>query len=280
MAAPIDLWLKAHGAGERALARDLAGYFSDQAERIAGKLADVDNPTLANVAGLLDEADETAALLDVVMPHIAQLTSAGAEAILKKYRTKKTASGLYLLKADELGFESYDPAKERDPADYIPDSLPEYMYEGILKSLGKLEEQPYWKAIQAGTNEQISMVIGKGIEDGINGKQMAKLILKELGGDAAKTRAEAIARTETTGAMNAGHQVGYEDLAEDGLITGKTWLSVSDDRTRESHDEMNDETVGVKDKFSNGSDYPGDPSLPAEERVNCRCTTIAAIADV
>lgn len=279
MARPVDLWLKAHGAGERALARDLQSYFAGQAERAADAMADIRKPSTGDLAGLLNEADETALLLDVVMPHVATLAGSTAEGTVKKYT--KAASGLW-LKA-EFSLSGVDSSKKPTPEDYIPDDLPAYLKDAILDFMGELEERPYWKLVQAGTNEQISMVVAKGLEDGLSGSEMAKEILKQLGGNASKARAEAIARTETTGAMNAGHQAGYEYLAEDELLTGKTWLVIDDDRLRESHADLSEVTVGVNEDFDVGGNpapYPGHYSLPAEERVNCRCTTIAAIADV
>lgn len=43
----------------------------------------------------------------------------------------------------------------------------------------------------------------------------------------------------------------------------KTWHSVSDRRTRAEHRAMNGETVGIRDRFSNGLEYPNEPG--------CRC---------
>ena len=40
---------------------------------------------------------------------------------------------------------------------------------------------------------------------------------------------------------------------------------------------MDGETVGLDEKFSNGADYPGDLSLPADEAVNCHCTMDVAV---
>ena len=46
---------------------------------------------------------------------------------------------------------------------------------------------------------------------------------------------------------------------------------------RDSHVAMDGETVGLDEKFSNGADYPGDLSLPADEAVNCHCTMDVAV---
>src|SRR4029077_4434864 len=81
-------------------------------------------------------------------------------------------------------------------------------------------------------------------------------------------RALLIARTETTSAANA--------AALDGFRAGgapyKGWLSVQDDRVRESHQDLDGEVVALDDAFSNGLDHPGDPDGPPDEVCNCRCT--------
>ena len=102
-----------------------------------------------------------------------------------------------------------------------------------------------------------------------------------LGGPA-EVRSKAIARTETTMAFNAGHQASYEAMADDGAVSGKTWLAIINNVARDMHVEANEQTVPVKADFTVGGSkaaYPGDWRLPAEERVNCRCTTVSELAE-
>jgi hypothetical protein len=102
-----------------------------------------------------------------------------------------------------------------------------------------------------------------------------------LGYDA-KIRAMAIARTEVTGAFNAGHDATYRALAADGLISGKTWLATLDGDARETHARNHEKTVPADGEFDVGghsAPYPGHHKLPAKERVRCRCTTVAAFED-
>jgi hypothetical protein len=90
-----------------------------------------------------------------------------------------------------------------------------------------------------------------------------------------QVRAERIARTETTGAFNAGAQQAYaEENAE-----VKIWLCSPDDRTRDAHLDANGQCVNRDDVFWVGGEpmmFPGDPRASAENVVNCRCTTIAS----
>jgi HK97 family phage portal protein len=51
----------------------------------------------------------------------------------------------------------------------------------------------------------------------------------------------------------------------------KTWV-VNSGNPRSEHAVMDGETVPVREKFSNGADWPGDPVLGAEGVANCNCS--------
>lgn len=56
-------------------------------------------------------------------------------------------------------------------------------------------------------------------------------------------------------------------------VTGKQW-NVTGDNTRATHEELSGVTVGMDQPFDVGgnlADHPLDPTLPAEELVNCHC---------
>ena len=84
-----------------------------------------------------------------------------------------------------------------------------------------------------------------------------------------------VARTAMTGAENAGRVNAYQRAQSMGIELEQTWLATPDGRTRPSHRELDGESVPVSSRFSNGCRFPGDPSGPAEEVMNCRCTLIA-----
>jgi len=50
----------------------------------------------------------------------------------------------------------------------------------------------------------------------------------------------------------------------------KTWI-VTSDNPRASHAEMDGETVGIDETFSNGADWPGDPAAGVDEVAGCTC---------
>lgn len=85
------------------------------------------------------------------------------------------------------------------------------------------------------------------------------------------------ARTMTTSAENSGRLDSYKQASEDGVIMKKVWMAAHDDRTRESHADLDGEEVDVDEPFSNGLMYPGDPNGDPAEVYNCRCTMVTRI---
>ena len=97
-----------------------------------------------------------------------------------------------------------------------------------------------------------------------------------------KWRAELIARTESCTTMNAGSTVLYQSEG----IEQKGWVSVQDDRTRDAHLIMDGVVVPMGEKFevpatsqTDGAwmEYPGDPTAPAGQTCNCRCTIMPIV---
>lgn len=91
-------------------------------------------------------------------------------------------------------------------------------------------------------------------------------------------RAEAIVRTETTTLWNASHQATLNQAAQSVPKLGKMWLTALDEKVRDDHLAMHGKVVPYNEPFvlPDGSKamFPGDPSLPARQRANCRCRTI------
>ena len=93
-------------------------------------------------------------------------------------------------------------------------------------------------------------------------------------GERAATRA---ARTALTGAENAGRVSSYDRARGMGIDVRARWMATLDSRTRDSHRKLDGEVAGDDGKFSNGLRYPGDPTGPASEVWNCRCTLVASM---
>lgn len=126
---------------------------------------------------------------------------------------------------------------------------------------------------------EINAKVLTGLNDGMDGRKIAREI--EAITQYSSNRAMAIARTETVGAYNGGDLDGAFALGDLGPVA-KGWLATGDARTRLDHAEANGQIVGLRQKFDVGGvsmDRPHDPSAPADQVVNCRCTTLLYYAD-
>ncbi|MBS0208729.1 MAG: hypothetical protein JSS27_07225 [Planctomycetes bacterium] len=256
-----SLWLRVHGAGERSFARVLADYFASQAARIADAVAQFHVPGPSIVPQVFREPEELAALMRLVHPQLFRLTTTGA--VLE-------------WQLDD-GHKSTQQNLPFGPT--LAVDLPDFVVAAIRQFVAELEQQPYWRAIQTETSARLATILRHGLEDGFSHHQLQLQIREQLGGLPARARALTIARTETTGALNAGHQAVYEELRRGGLIAGKEWLAVLDGHTRLAHETISGTTVDVNDTFNVGgypARWPGDFTLPGEQRINCRCTTLGS----
>lgn len=92
-------------------------------------------------------------------------------------------------------------------------------------------------------------------------------------------RATVVARTEAIGALNAGRNDAFLAYAEDepDEELEKMWLATSDPRTRATHREAEGQRVPLDQSFIVGGFplmFPGDPSGPPQEVIQCRCTQL------
>ena len=87
--------------------------------------------------------------------------------------------------------------------------------------------------------------------------------------------ARRIAQTERTRIQSQARYEQMLQLAARGVRLQKKWVARMDKRTRDTHAELNGTIIGLQERFSNGLLYPGDPSGPAKEIINCRCVLIA-----
>lgn len=97
-------------------------------------------------------------------------------------------------------------------------------------------------------------------------------------------RAVTVARTETLGAFNAGREGAFRQVAADlDEPFEHAWLATHDERTRPAH-RAADFTVPITgQRVPLGQPFlvggvllarPGDPDGPADQVINCRCTTL------
>jgi len=121
--------------------------------------------------------------------------------------------------------------------------------------------------------------VAKGTNDGDGIPEIAARIdetLLRTGAERWVNRGVVVARTEALSAYNGGgfdaFTVMQEELDEP---LEKLWLATMDPRTRDTHFAADGQRVGLESPFLVGGFpgmYPGDPALPAQERIQCRCT--------
>lgn len=120
--------------------------------------------------------------------------------------------------------------------------------------------------------------ISEGANQGETRDQIAKRVDKVLsytGSERWPNRARVIAQTEVNRAYGAGTMAaGIEQARVTGKSLVKTWRTHHDDRVRATHHAVDGQTVPVWQPFYVGTypmQFPGDPSAPPEEVINCRC---------
>ena len=123
------------------------------------------------------------------------------------------------------------------------------------------------KRTLARITSDINQILTTGYTDGKGMNVVASTITKRFT-ELETWEAKRIARTEIHNAHNNAVMKTYEALN----VEYTQWVAADDDRTRESHAEINGEIIRMGDTYSNGLAYPGDTSGDIEEWINCRCS--------
>jgi len=89
-----------------------------------------------------------------------------------------------------------------------------------------------------------------------------------------------VVRTESTRNRGEGYDSAFQEMVDQGLPVRKIWISATDDRTRDTHQYMDQrlsDAKGIFDTPWGDSTGPGDG--PASEVINCRCRTVTVFDD-
>lgn len=121
--------------------------------------------------------------------------------------------------------------------------------------------------------QEIMALLQAAHDDGLSIPKAARAVSAGVRGISAQ-RAVVIARTEIVGVSNGGS---LQVARLSGVAKGKTWFTAAGARYPRHHGYPNLEgqTVGLDERFNVGGvhlDYPGDPTGPASEIIQCRCT--------
>jgi hypothetical protein len=159
----------------------------------------------------------------------------------------------------------------------------------IAAELGWEEDGPYWRGVKADVDFQIDNILDPLGPPGTPAREAARLndpqvlhlreqrnlAISHLDAERSvwQTRANLIARTESTGGANFG---AHQALISEGVQT-KVWVATGDTRTRPSHRDADSQERGIARRFRVGTallQFPGDPAGPVHEIAACRCTIV------
>ena len=122
------------------------------------------------------------------------------------------------------------------------------------------------KTLERVTSE-LNQIITEGYTSGKGINIVANMLTRRF--DQLETwEAKRIARTEIHNSHNQGVMKIYNEVG----VEYTQWIAADDDRTRDSHAEINGEIIPLGGKYSNGLEYPGDTNGDIEEWINCRCS--------
>ena len=121
--------------------------------------------------------------------------------------------------------------------------------------------------------QKVEDIITQGI---IQGESIDKITARMMDGLCTQNenKMRMFARTAMTAAQNAGRLQQMKDAKKKGVKVKKRWVATLDERTRDSHQALDGDTIEVEERFAHGLMYPGDPNGAASEVFNCRCKII------
>lgn len=248
MKTTVKLWLKRHQAGELSMKFGLKRFFVSLGKQLKLHQAAEASDKAAAIEELFQVKEVKKKLVRAATPYIIKLVANGAQAEFKLIQGHR---------------------KRKLP---LKINLPKEARKGVEQHIDEIVAAPSWGTICDTVRKDLLEVVASGVDTGLSNDEIADALEGVLGPAYSEVRALRIARTEATGTLNGGAQAVRSVLAKDKLIKGKMWYAISDQDTRETHDEAHEQEVGPDDVFEVGAGtgrYPGDGTLPVEERVNC-----------
>jgi len=223
-------------------------------------------PTL--VSGSLTEAvrDASQRTEELLPDIVVELEGWFADAAAQAASALTAAAGWNRPDADEV----YDSDELRQRIEATLASAKDEIDSSLSQKLGVQVRGAYDPAAIASTvtshhRDQVQQLLLDSWNDGLSVEQTAALLA-----DVGQSSALMVARTSLNGINNSTSLAGA-------LFAGvkvKEWLATADDRTRESHVEMDGQAAPIDGVFDNGCRFPGDPNGPPEEVINCRCALV------
>ena len=242
---------------EKAVLKKLEANYKDALEEINSKIAELMGRADADMQHVVYQVEYQKAL------------KAQTEAILKTLQNKEFETvSAYLTECYDEGFKSTLYAIQKQG---VPLIFPINQEE--VASAIQLETNLSTSLYEAFDMKDLQKKIAGEISRGFSTGALYSEITRNVASYAqiSKNKAMRIVRTEghritETAAANA------QKRAKDrGADIVKIWDATLDSNTRPSHMRVDGEIKEIGKKFSNGLEFPGDPSGSAAEVINCRC---------
>lgn len=257
-----DIWLATHARFERDLSRSVAEVF----EALGGELLARLNRLLRvgdvhphSVDALLSVGPWAEALRAAAEPHLKVLVQAGAAAEWELHRPRERADALTTVR--------------RGLTYPMRAAVPPEVGQAVTAFLREAMAGDHWEGMIQAVRSKVRTVLGRGLREGADAEAIGeRLYYSTLGVGMSRQRAALIARTEGTGALNAGHQAARDKMAAAGRRLSKVWRALHDSRTRDAHSDADGQEVPSHGHFLVGGErcrFPGDNSLSPENRCNC-----------
>lgn len=191
---------------------------------------------------------------------------------------EKLMAAIYYGAIEHFGNWNYERLKDEYDEKHVSDTFETKFFDRLFTMARRLIQKFIGETsvelvtyISETTREALRMVISDGVDKGLAWRDIGRNIEKVYGDDFDARRSMMIARTEIVAASNFGAREGAKAT---GLELEKEWVSTPDDRTRDTHVDCNGQTRDMDEYYKVGKSrgmFPGDPKLPAKERIHCRC---------
>ena len=126
--------------------------------------------------------------------------------------------------------------------------------------------------VQDRYGKKVMKTLREAYEEGISIVEIKKRLMK-VNKHFQDYEAHRIARTEIQSAR--GRAI-HENMTKLG-VEKKEWVTMRDNRVRDSHARIDGEVVGIDEEFSNGLQYAGDKDGEISEWINCRCVSLPVL---
>jgi HK97 family phage portal protein len=252
-----DQWVKnSQGKAEKDLLKRFKSYLTDAKNRYAKRIEDIDKEQKALIV------DRETFL--AIQEERQELDRAVGDEWLR----------WWMLTGNQQLSDLYRRAGKEKPLDLV------FGNRDYARQLwnSSLEE------ITNSTGRAIMQTVERGLNQGLSTREIANnLLTSDQSGIFSLSRANTIARTESTRVVNEATTESYRQLQANGIQVKKQWLSSRDAKVRDSHVALDGQIVGANEEFQLPSQYGGySASSPASfpvvgENVNCRCTIIPVL---